>query len=172
MKQKIFKTSLFYGLIAGVLCFVFFIALYFSSSNPLGLRRPDIGFNILFIFLAIFMFRKSNDGVLHFYEGFSIGFLTNLIAATTTGLLIYLFIELIDEQPLKEWMQAGIDFVTREKESLSKSEVLDEENFKLQIASFENAKPYQIFLDEIMFKQLCIIAISLISMALRKHSKT
>ncbi|SOE22829.1 Protein of unknown function [Spirosomataceae bacterium TFI 002] len=168
MRKSIIQTSLVYGLLAGFICVVFFIALYIADPNPLSLRRPDLGINIIFIFTSIYAFKKKNGGILHFYEGFSVGFLTNIIAALFTGISIFLFLTLYDEAPLQAWIESGIEFLKLEKEN-SLSEVLTDETFNSQIVSLQNAKPYQIILDELMFKQIGIIAISLCTLAMRKH---
>ncbi|UBM59820.1 DUF4199 domain-containing protein [Marinilongibacter aquaticus] len=168
MRKKIINISLIFGLVSGLACFLFFIMLYMGNDNPLQQRRPDVGINILFIFLAVFLYKRRQGGYLHFYEGFSIGFLTNLIAALTTGTLIYGFVKWIDPAPFQNWIRDGKQFLIDQKEALSN--VLNEESFKLQMQAFDNAKPYQIILDDLMFKQFAIIAIMLIAMALRRQS--
>lgn len=141
--------------------------LYAGEVNPLQNRRPDIVINILLIFLAIWFYKSRNGGYIHFYEGFTIGFLTNIIAALFTGLAIYCFIKWIDPTPFESWISEGKDFLISRKEELSK--FLNEESYKLQLESFDKAKPYQVILDDLMFKQFAIVAIMLISMALRKQ---
>lgn len=168
MRNKILRYGLIFGIIAGLLCFGFFLILYTGTDDPLSGRRPDVGINILIIFLAIWLFKQRNGGYLHFYEGFSIGFITNLVAALLNGLLIYSFIKWIDPSPMDNMISNGIKFLHDQKEAVDK--FLSEENFKLQIKSLQEAKPYQIILDELMFKQFAIIGITLISMALRKQN--
>jgi hypothetical protein len=56
----------------------------------------------------------------------------------------------------------------KEKETFSK--ILNDETFRKQMLSFDSLKPYQIILDDLMFKQIAIVPISLLSMALRKLS--
>lgn len=166
-RQRILKYGFTFGAIAGLVCFLFFIALYLSDPNPLNIRRPDIGFNIIFVFVGIWYFKRRSGGILHFYEGFSIGFLINIVAALISGIAIYLFITLYDASPFDMWIKEGVRFLENQKESLDT--ILNEESFNLQVQALKDAKPYQIILDELMFKQLGIIAISLISMALRRH---
>lgn len=166
-KRQVLTYSLIFGLSAGVLCFLFFLMLYSGNDNPLQSRRPDIVINILLIFLAIWFFRSRNNGTLHFYEGFSIGFLTNIIASLFTGSAIYFFVKFVDPSPFQNWISAGKQFLIDQKTSLDK--FLNEESFKLQLESFDNAMPYQIILDDLMFKQFAIVAIMLISMALRRQ---
>lgn len=167
MKKKIIKLSLFWGIIAGLVCFVFFLLMYAVDDNPLIKKRPDIGINILFIFLAIWIFKRRRNGYLHFYEGFSIGFLTNLIAALFSGVAIYLFLNFYDLQPYLNWNSYSKQFLIEQKEALDS--VINEETFKLQLKSFDEIKPYRVILDDLMFKQFAIVAIMLISMALRKQ---
>jgi hypothetical protein len=167
LNKKVYLYSLVFGLSAGILCFLFFLMLYAGNENPLELRRPDLGINILLIFLAIWFYKSRNGGFIHFYEGFSIGFLTNIIGALTSGVAIYLFVKFIDPTPFQNWIRNGKQFLIDQKEALST--ILNEESFKLQLEAFDKAQPYQIILDDLMFKQFAIVAIMLISMALRKQ---
>lgn len=165
--KRYLPYAFLHGGLAALCCILFFVLLYVSSDNPLNERRPDLGFNILFIFTSIYFFRRRNKGVLHFYEGFSVGFLTNMVAILVTGSFMYIFIKFIDFQPFQTWIDSSIAFLNDQKEALST--ILNEENFKRQQASLSNSKPYQLFLDELFFKQIAIVAITLTSMALRKH---
>jgi Protein of unknown function (DUF4199) len=165
-RNQIFKYSITFGLIAGIACFLFFLAMYSMKSNPLSLRRPDIGINIIMIWAAIWYFKRNNGGFLHFYEGFSIGFLTNIIAALISGVLIFLFVEIVDKQPFITWIIEGKALMLREKETFAK--ILNDDNFRRGLLSLEKSKPSTIIYDDLMFKQFAIIPISLFSMAMRK----
>lgn len=167
MKKKLLRYVLIYGSLTALTCLLFFIGLYNISENPLGVRRPDIGFNAIFIFISLAFYRRNNGGYLHFYEGVSVGFTVNLFASILTGVGIYLFVILYDSQPFTAWTEAGIKLLYDQKETFDV--LLDAENFERQVVSLKNAKPYQLILDEIMFKQFCIIPITLLSMALRKQ---
>lgn len=167
MKKLIFRFSLIFGSLAGLSCFLFFLAMYFSSDNPLSLRRPDIGFNIIFILVAIWYFKRYRGGYLHFYEGFSVGFLTNIIGALVSGILIYLFIEFVDIKPFTTWLMQGKMLLLKQKDTFGK--IMSDESFRRQLLSFDNGKTWQILLDELMFKQLAIVFISLVSMVMRKQ---
>ena len=101
--NPIVRKSLIFGSIAGGVCFLFFLVMYFLNPNPLALRRPDLGINIIFIGVVIWYYKRENGGYLHFYEGFSLGFLTNIIAALLTGVLIFLFLQYVDVRPFEEW---------------------------------------------------------------------
>lgn len=170
MKKKLPRYTLIYGSLTALACLLFFIGLYNISENPLGVRRPDIGFNVIFIFIALAFYRRNNGGYLHFYEGVSVGFLVNLFGSVLTGLGIYLFVVFFNYQPFTAWTTAGIKLLYDQKETFDI--LLDAENFERQVTSLKNAKPYQLILDEVMFKQFCIIPITLLSMALRKQRPT
>ena len=164
--KAILKYGLIYGSLTALSCMLFFVVMYYLNGNPLLFRRPDIGFNIIFIGFAIWNFRRHNGGFLHFYEGFSIGFLTNIIGAILTGLFIYLFIVFIDNQPLLNWIESSKQILIKQKATFAA--ILNEQNFQSQYKAISEAKPYQIILDELMFKQFGIIAITLWTMILRK----
>lgn len=170
MKKKLPRYTLIYGSFIALACLLFFVGLYILSPNPLGVRRPDIGFNVMFIFIALAFYRRNNGGYLHFYEGVSVGFLVNLFGSIITGIGIYLFVTFYDNTPFISWTQAGIDLLYDQKETFDV--LLSPENFERQVESLENAKTYQLILDEVMFKQFSIIPITLISMALRKQRPT
>ena len=170
MKNLLPRYTLIYGSLIALSCFLFFVGLYNLSPNPLGVRRPDIGFNIMFVFIAIAFYRRNNSGYLHFYEGVSVGFLANLLGSVLTGLGIYLFVKFYDGTPFTAWTEAGVKLLYDQKETFDI--LLSPENFDGQVKSLQNAKPYQLILDEIMFKQFSIIPIALISMALRKIRPT
>lgn len=170
MKKQLIRYTLIYGSLTALACLLFFVGLYNISPNPLGVRRPDIGFNIMMIFISLAFFRRNNGGYLHFYEGVSVGFLVNMFGAILTGIGIYLFVVFYDETPLTAWTEGGVKEMYANKETFDT--LLDQGNFDRTIASLKNAKPYQLILDEIMFKQFSIIPITLISMALRKQRPT
>ncbi|MFC3810191.1 DUF4199 domain-containing protein [Lacihabitans lacunae] len=168
MKKEIIIYSLIFGSLAGIGCFLFFIGMYNIKFNPLSFTRPSIGINIILIWAAIWYFKRNHGGFIHFYEGFSIGFLTNIIGAFVSGVLVYLFIEFYDYTPFTTWVIEGKALMLKEKETFSK--ILNDETFRKQMLSFDSLKPYQIILDDLMFKQIAIVPISLLSMALRKLS--
>ncbi len=167
MKSKVISLALFFGGICGLLSFLFFLALYSTQPDPLSLRRPDLGFNVLFVFLSIWYYRKKSGGYLQFYEGFSVGFLTNLIAALISAFSIYLFLILIDITPFTTWISEGKKFLIEQKVSMS--QIMSEENFNSQLKAFDNARPHQLIFDELIFKQFAVVAVSLTAMALRRQ---
>ncbi|OYU66792.1 MAG: hypothetical protein CFE22_07460 [Cytophagaceae bacterium BCCC1] len=167
MKRKqILNYALIFGSLAGVACFLFFLAMYSTKPNPLALRRPDIGINVIMIWASIWYFKRNNGGYLHFYEAFSIGFLTNIIGALISGILVYLFIEFIDDKPFIDWMIHGKSLLLKDKEMFEK--ILNEKSYRQSLISFDTQKHSVIITDDLLFKQIAIVAISLFGMSMRK----
>ncbi|HLO43451.1 MAG TPA: DUF4199 domain-containing protein [Leadbetterella sp.] len=167
MKRKqILRYSLVFGFLAGVACFLFFLGMYATKPNPLALRRPDIGINVIMIWASIWYFKRNNGGFLHFYEAFSIGFLTNIIAALLSGLLVFLFIEFIDSKPFIDWMAHGKALLLKDKEMFEK--MLNEKSYRQSLLSFDTQNHSVIITDDLIFKQIAIVAISLFGMSMRK----
>lgn len=161
----IYRNSLLYGTITALVCFAFYWGMTFVNPNPLGSRRPDVGFNLLFIGLAMWQLKRQQQGVLHFYQAFSVGFLTNLWAAFLTGFFLYVSI-LMDPVHFQAWLKEGQALLLAQRETFDR--ILNEETFQAQLQSLANAKPYQVWLDELMFKQVAVVGMTLIGMILRK----
>jgi hypothetical protein len=165
-RKQILNYALISGSLAGIACFLFFLAMYSTKPNPLALRRPDIGINIIMIWASIWYYKRNNGGFLHFYEAFSIGFLTNIIGALLSGILVYLFIEFIDDKPFIEWMIHGKSLLLKDKEMFEK--ILNEKSYRQSLLSFDTQKHSVIITDDLLFKQIAIVAISLFGMSMRK----
>jgi Protein of unknown function (DUF4199) len=166
MRKVIILQGLKFGVLAGIACFLFFLAFYALKPNPLYYYKLDLGIVVIIVWAAIWYFKRNNGGILHFYQSFSIGFLTNIVAALVSGVLIYLFVEFIDMKPFTAWIEHSKTLLLRDKESFVK--IMNEANFERQIVSLNNSKPYQIIFDVLMFKQFAIIPIGLLSMVMRK----
>lgn len=167
MKKLLLKYTLIYGSLAALSCILFFLGLYYTNPNPLANRRPDIGFNIMFIIVSLYYFKKNRGGYMQFYEGFSVGFLVNIFAALLTGLFLYIFIEFIDYQPFQTWIDEGKKMLISQKETFIK--IMNKETFQRQLEGLDKAKTYQLILDDLMFKQFSIVAISLLSIVMRRN---
>ena len=103
---------------------------------------------------------------MHFYEGFSVGFLTNLIAALLSGILIFVFLQFIDIHPFTTWMEESKQMLLNDRER--SKDIMSEEMFQTLIKSFDGKSPSMIIFDELIYKQIAIVAITVFSMAMRK----
>ncbi|MFN3848063.1 MAG: DUF4199 family protein [Spirosomataceae bacterium] len=169
-KSKIIKYSLIFGGLTALACvLVSLIQFYGLGKSPFGKYKvPALGVNLIFIFFAVWYYRRDNGGYLSFSAGFSVGFLTNLIGSILAGLLFYVFV-LVDKRPLALWQKENIEnaqkIYNQEKDLKRKEDYKTLiENSKLEI------KPSYVFLDEIVKKQYVIIGIALIGMVLRRRN--
>lgn len=176
IKSKIIRSSLIYGSFAAIICIAVALIQYYGlHKSPFGRYKvPAFGINIIFIIVATWTYRANNLGVLSFTEGFSIGFMTNLFAAIFTATVFFLFIQLIDipygkNQAIMLWVQENIKGIEKIKEShIQNFGVKEYESLIAQAKEVPSA--FYVFIDEIVKKQICIIAITVISIIFRRHS--
>ncbi|AFK05037.1 hypothetical protein Emtol_3911 [Emticicia oligotrophica DSM 17448] len=178
LKNKILKYSITYGAIAAAVCIIIALIQYYGlDKSPFGRYKiPAFGINIIFVIVAVWVYRANNLGVLTFTEGFSVGFMTNLIAALITGIVYFIFIQLIDKpygnnHAIMLWVQENIKGIEKIKETHVKNFGLQEYEILLQQAK-EVPTALYVFLDEVVKKQLVIVAITIISIIFRRHTFT
>lgn len=169
IKNKILRFSLIFGGLAAVACvLVGLIQFYGLGKSPFGKYKvPALGVNLIFIFFAVWYYRRYNGGYLSFSSGFSVGFLTNFFGSLLAGLLFFLFV-LTDNRPLVLWQQENMTNAKKiyndEKDPKRKEEYKTLiENANLEI------KPSYVFFDEVVKKQYVIIGIALVAMILRRR---
>lgn len=176
LQSRILKSALIYGAMAALVCIIVAMIQYYGlHRSPFGRYKvPAFGINIIFVIIAIWTYRANNLGVLSFTEGFSIGFMTNLIAAIITASVFFVFILLIDvpfsnNQAIMLWVQENITGIERIKTTHIKDFGIVAYESLLQQAKEIPSAGY-VFVDEIVKKQLCIVAITIISVIFRRHT--
>ena len=157
MKNAILKISLSFGLVCGVVAFLFFVFLNSRGMNALGsARNPDLLSSLLFTVGAIWYFRRMvRGGLLHFWEGLSVGFLTVLIGAVVSASLVNLFITRVDTGVLPRHLGELERMRIERKEhylALEKSEA----NFERMQAQIRETTPSAMFWDEVLKKVLLV----------------
>jgi hypothetical protein len=178
IKSKIIRNALIYGSIAAAICvFVAMLQYYGLHKSPFGrYKAPAFGINIIFIIVAVWTYRANNGGVLTFTEGFSIGFMTNLFAALFTALFFYVFVQFIDSQwgnnqSIILWVQENVAGIENIKDAHIKNFGKTEYEDLLKQAKEIPSAGY-VFLDELGKKQICVIAVTVISIIFRRHTFT
>lgn len=178
IKNRILKNALIYGSIAAAICFFVAMLQYYGlHKSPFGrYKAPAFGINIIFIVVSVWTYRANNGGVLSFTEGFSVGFMTNLFAAFLTGLFFFIFVQFIDtrwgnNQSIMLWVYENISGIEKIREAHIKNFGETEYNDLLKQAKEIPSAGY-VFLDELGKKQLCIIAVTVISIIFRRHTFT
>ncbi|WP_337040950.1 DUF4199 domain-containing protein [Emticicia sp. 17c] len=173
LRKRIIRHSLIYGSLAALICIlVALIQFYGIHKSPFGrYKLPAFGINVLFILIAIWTYRATNRGVLSFAEGFSVGFLTNLFAAFITATAYYIFIKIAGDEAIMLWVKENITAIEKIKDSHIKNFGLQDYNTLLNQAKQIPTAGY-VFLDELAKKQICIVAVSIISLIFRRHTYT
>jgi hypothetical protein len=176
LKNKIIKNALIYGSIAAAVCVLVAMLQYYGlHKSPFGrYKAPAFGINIIFIIVAVWTYRATNGGVLSFTEGFSIGFMTNLFAALITAICFFIFVQFIDSQwgnnqSIMLWVKENIAGIEKIREAHI-TNFGKEEYDNLLIQAKEIPSAGYVFLDELVKKQLCIVAITIIALIFRRHT--
>lgn len=168
--HPLLKIPFLAGLTTGVLCFLYFLGLYAVGIPALGnVRVLDYGIHIIVMLATIWYYRKYvGHGQLHFWEGLTIGYVLNTIAALVTGWLIYLFVTQIDPGVFSE-------YVTNSKKLLldAKKQITDQfgpETFAEQWSKTVTMQPSVLLPDELTKKTaLAVLPVLIISLIFRKQ---
>ena len=164
--RRVLNISLFYGLLAGGLYFLFFLLMYFTIENPLGNKTAPLGLQVIILLFGIWYFKRKNEGYLHFYEAFTIGLAGNLLAALFSGILIFGFLKIIDMTPFTTWISESIAFLKADRPL--KKEIMSEEAFEKMLDSLKNSTASSVIFDRLMASFWAIFPIGLFCMAMRK----
>ena len=168
--HPLLKIPLLAGLATGVLCFLYFLALYAAGIPPLGnIRVLDYGIHIIMMIATVWYYRKYiGHGRLHLWEGLTIGYVLNTIAAIVTGWLVYLFVTQVDPGVFAE-------YVVNSKKLLldGKKQITDQfgpETFTQQWDKVVTMQPGVLLPDELTKKTaLAVLPVLIISLIFRKQ---
>lgn len=168
--HPLLKIPLLAGLTTGVLCFLYFLALYLVGVPALGnIRVLDYGIHIIVMIGTMWYYRKSiGQGRMHLWEGLTIGYVLNTTAALVTGWLIYLFVTQIDPG-------VWVEYVANSKKLLleGKKQIVDQfgpETFNEQWIKASTMQPGVLLPDELTKKTaLGVLPILIISLIFRKQ---
>ncbi len=168
--QPLLKIPLLAGLATGLLCFLYFLGLYAVGVPALGnIRVLDYGIHIIMMIATVWYYRKYiGHGRLHLWEGLTIGYVLNTVAALVTGWLVYLFVTQIDTGVFAE-------YVVNSKKLLldGKKQITDQfgpETFAQQWAKVSTMQPGVLLPDELTKKTaLAVLPVLIISLIFRKQ---
>ena len=166
--KPLLKLPLFFGMITGVVCFLFFLLVQslekFSSTS----RALDVGFFTIIIAAATWYYRKKvGQGYLHMWEGISIGYVVWITGALVCGYLSSLYFYF---SPKALTHYQGI---LRQSLLVNKAEAIKvwgNESFQQKLADIDKLEPSSFIFDEFRFTlMLVVMPILLISLVLRKQ---
>jgi hypothetical protein len=168
--KPLLKVSLIFGLITGLLAFIFFLGLYFVGVIPLGNHKVlDFGIHVILIAGACWYYRKYvGNGFLHLWEALTLGYVVNCIGALINGWLIYLFITYIDPSIFTSYVTEMIQLLDTGKDQLIKD--IKEPEYLKMYRDVQSMKPSVVITDELSKKMaLGIIPILIISLIFRRQ---
>lgn len=168
--QPLLKLPLLFGLLTGVLCFMYFLALYAVDVPPLGnIRSLDFGIHIILMIAAVWYYRRTvGNGLLHLWEGISICYVLNTVAALVTGWLIYLFIAFVDPGVFAEYVANSKKLLLAGKPQIV--EKLGQATFDEQWKQVNSMEPGVLLPDELTKKTiLAVLPVLIISLIFRKQ---
>lgn len=168
--HPLLKFPLLAGLVTGVFCFLYFLGLYALGIPALGnIRVLDYGIHIIMIVATVWYYRKNiGQGRMHLWEGLTIGYVLNTVAALVTGWLVYLFVTQVDPGVFAE-------YVTNSKKLLleGKKQLVDQfgpETFNDQWTKVSTMQPGVLLPDELTKKTaLAVLPVLIISLIFRKQ---
>jgi hypothetical protein len=150
-----------YGILAAVISVILFLILYYAGNNPL-LIPPFLDFRIiLYPIILVFAIRdfkeNRNQGILHFWQGMSIGLQAVLISSFFVSVFILIFGTWVEPDFVSEYIRLMTEQIKNldnkvvesvGKEAIDKSlELLPTTNiFDLAIDYFIKSLPYGVFL--------------------------
>jgi len=130
--SPIVKVAGKYGFIGGLVLTATLIILFYLGKHPLFLIPLVFDLRILlfalFITLAIREFKETNDSVLHFWQGLTIGLICYILISFLTAIFLLIFGGLIDPSFVSEYIQLSIDNLNANRDVFEEtigSEVLD-----------------------------------------------
>ncbi|WP_266364565.1 DUF4199 domain-containing protein [Tellurirhabdus rosea] len=168
--HPLLKWAMISGLITGVLSFGYFLALYALDIMPLGNKRtPDFGINIIMMIATVWYYRRRvGKGLLHLWEGLSICYVLNTVAAIITGWLIYFFVEQIDPSVFTDYLAEIKNLILSRKGQITKE--MGAAQYSRVLQDVNKIRPADLITDEVSKKTvLAVLPVLIISLIFRKQ---
>lgn len=165
------KTALKYALICGVMLIATHIILDLIDAKPL------INFNAFFIDLVMFFgfvffaakeFKEyRNGGILHFWQGISIGIIIILIGVVIFTVFLATYYT-INETAFQEYIADGMAFFEKQRDNWTH---LTDEEFAKQKADYQKATVSNLVLGKFWTKLVVgFLTVPLVAIVLRKQN--
>ena len=168
--NPLLKIPLLAGALTGVLCFAYFLALYAIGVPALGnIRVLDFGIHIIMMVATVWYYRKHiGQGRLHLWEGLTIGYVLNTVAALITGWLVYFFVTQVDPGVFAEYIVNSKKLLLEGKQQLT--DQFGPETFAEQWNKVTTMQPGVLLPDELTKKTaLAVLPVLIISLIFRKQ---
>jgi Protein of unknown function (DUF4199) len=150
--KSFLKTVLLYGVIAGLLTLLYCWIIQQTGQIPLdGKKAPSLMLSLICMVLAVKAYRKSNpDETLHFWEGFVVANITNLVGACVSALGLYVWLSSDGNTILSDYISQTISMLQVPNVKLEYVKEMGIESFNSIISGFKVLSPKNIATDEII----------------------
>ncbi len=165
------KYTIITGVLAGILCYCYFLILLFLGVHPLGLPKElNLGIIIILVFACQYYYKTEiRNGFLHLWEGMSICFLIFIVAGFINASAIFLHVTYLNTNVLTQYIQDNLRLLTQTKaQFITQFDLKAYQNLILQTSKTTGIA---IFKDEIYKKIFWAIILTLpISIVMRKQN--
>lgn len=123
--NPLFYVPLKFGLYGSLINIIAILMLYYFGKHPLLLNPlfdARLPLFIIFIFFSLKTYREQyNEGVMHFWQGMTVGVVNYMSMAITVALFIQIFAGIESTGFLSEYVQLVTDKIMANKESFIES---------------------------------------------------
>jgi hypothetical protein len=150
--KSFLKNILLYGFISGLLTLLYCGLIKLTGQIPLdGKKAPSIILSVICMALSVKAYRKFNpDETLHFWEGFVVANLTNLVGACVSALGLYVWLSSDGNTILADYITQTIAMLQIPAVKIGYIKDMGIESFNNIIAGFKILNPKNIAVDEMI----------------------
>lgn len=172
MKNQLIVVPVRFGTIAGGLTIILFLVLFLMDVNPLiESRIVDLVLIPIFLYFGLKDFRDyRNGGILHYWQGMTVGVIIYLLMALISSIWILSFLELISPDLLVKYILDRTELL--ESSKLQIIEQMGEQTFLDSKAELQDITAFDLALDDFLKKSIIGLMLTImISVILRKKPK-
>lgn len=147
--RPLLTVPLKYALVGGVLAILLFFVMLFFDENPLITNKVNtIILNLIFVFFSVTEYKKYyNNGILHFWEGMAVGFLTYFFIALISVLFIWSYLNLFNTELLHDYILNRTNLILNNKDNII--EQFGEETYRMALADIKLITPINLVWEDL-----------------------
>ncbi|MEQ9424785.1 MAG: DUF4199 domain-containing protein [Cyclobacteriaceae bacterium] len=113
LKNPLFGVPIKFGTIGGAMFILMFCITYGIDKNPLiDLKFFDFILIPIFLFTAMKEYKDyRNNGILHFWQGMTVGVGTYLLMAAVSAFFVTIFLTLIDPAVIDQYISSRLEML-------------------------------------------------------------
>ncbi|MEZ4900455.1 MAG: DUF4199 domain-containing protein [Spirosomataceae bacterium] len=167
--KPLLKIPLGFGILAGIVCFLFFVITQSLDTFSATSRALDVGFFGIIIAYTCWYYRKHiGHGYMHIWEGISIGYVVWLTGALLCGYLTSGYFYFLPENLARYKENLRQSLLANEAEAIKS---WGKETFQQKLSDIDLLAPSSFIFDEFRFTLLLIIIVILIISLIFRRAK-